>query len=66
MNVISYANDTLDAVMWRHLGTTDGIEEVLAINPNLSRFKAVIPLGTLVELPEAPPKKYLKTINLWS
>lgn len=55
MRVHALQGDTLDALCWRHLGTTSGVvEEALKLNPGLADHGPRIPHGTAVRLP-APP-----------
>lgn len=47
--------DTLDALCWRHLGTTRGVvEKALELNPGLADHGSTLPHGTPVRLPTAP------------
>lgn len=59
------AGETLDALVWRTLGTTDAVEAVLALNPRLTAD--VLPEGAPVRLP-APTNslRMLETVQLWS
>lgn len=59
--------DTLDAVCWRHYGRTAGVVELaLEANPGLADLGPVLPLGTLIKLPPAPPaREERRTIQLW-
>jgi phage tail protein X len=53
MKIISRQGDTLDALCWRHYGRTDGtVEAALQANPGLADLGVVLPMGTVVELPE--------------
>lgn len=55
MRVLSLQGDTLDALCHRHLGTTAGmVEKVLALNYGISLYGPVLPMGTVVELPDVP------------
>ena len=55
MRVLSLQGDTLDALCHRHLGTTAGmVEKVLALNYGISLHGPVLPMGTVVELPDVP------------
>ena len=61
--------DTMDLLCWRELGTTTGgiVEQVLALNQNLSDAGPILPALTDVVLPvitsTAPPA--IETVNLW-
>ncbi|UVS95944.1 tail protein X [Burkholderia glumae] len=53
MNVAAQQGDTVDLICWRYYGRTDGtVEAVLEANPGLADFGVVIPMGTLVYLPD--------------
>ncbi|WP_164276628.1 tail protein X [Stenotrophomonas sp. B1-1] len=55
MRVMALQGDTLDALCHRHLGTTAGVvEKALALNYGISLHGPILPLGTVVELPEVP------------
>lgn len=55
MRVIAHQGDTLDLLCQRHLGRTAGVTEAaLRMNPGLAALGPVLPMGTAVELPEAP------------
>lgn len=55
MRVLAMQGDTLDALCHRHLGTTAGmVEKVLALNYGISLHGPVLPMGTVVELPDVP------------
>lgn len=65
MQLRANQGDTLDAICWRHYGRTEGcVEAVLAANPGLAKLGAVLPMGTLIELPELARSSTAKTINL--
>lgn len=52
MRVRSQQGDSLDALVFRYLGASNGyVEQTLALNPDLSAFGAILPSGTIVELP---------------
>lgn len=59
--------DTVDAIVWRKYGRTAGlVERVLDANPGLAEHGAVLPNGTLVNLPEdAPQAEQTQMVNLW-
>ena len=52
MQVIAHQGDTVDSLCWRHLGSTDAVETVIAANPGLAALGATLPHGTTVTLPE--------------
>jgi len=47
--VIANSGDRLDTIVYRHYGTLDYFEAVLAVNPKLS---AILKAGDVVLLPE--------------
>ena len=61
---------TLDLLIWRAIGRQDGrlVEQTLALNPGLAAAGTVLPIGTVVALPEAPAVKarLVETVKLWS
>lgn len=68
MLVRAQQNDTLDLLVWRHLGSTAGyVEQTLERNPALAGHGPVLPHGTLVDLP--PPRastpKQKPSVQLW-
>ncbi|MBH1520784.1 tail protein X [Stenotrophomonas maltophilia] len=55
MRVRSLQGDTIDALCHRHLGATAGmVERVMALNYGISLHGSVLPMGTVVELPDVP------------
>lgn len=68
-SVTAQQGDTLDALCWRVLGTTDGgvVEAALGLNPALAEAGAFIAEGTAVTLPDPPQARAttLATVNLW-
>ncbi|UWX70347.1 tail protein X [Burkholderia gladioli] len=53
MKLTALQGDTLDALCWRHYGSTAGtVEAVLDANPGLAELGAILPLGTVVDMPE--------------
>lgn len=55
MRVRSLQGDTIDSLCHRHLGTTAGmVERALALNYGISLHGPVLPMGTVVELPDVP------------
>lgn len=68
MRVHAQQGDTLDALVWRHLGRTQGVlEAALAANAHLANLGAVLPHGTPVDLPDpvAAPPAARALIQLW-
>lgn len=67
MIVIAQQNDTVDALCWRHLGTTEGVvEQVYELNRNLAEIGPFLPHGTQIILPEPKSETQVrKTVKLW-
>jgi phage tail protein X len=68
MRVYANQGDTLDAIVWRHLGRTRGVlEAALEANPRLAELGPVLPHGTPVDLPEPAEAKPAERalIQLW-
>ncbi|MEW6166068.1 MAG: tail protein X [Pseudomonadota bacterium] len=66
MKVVAHQGDTLDLLCRRHLGATAGVTEaVLAMNPGLAALGPILPMGTSVALPDAPPAAATKIVQLW-
>ncbi len=59
--------EVLDLICLRHYGDRAGIvERVLDLNPGLAAKGPVLPIGTLVQLPDLPQQiKQAATIKLW-
>ncbi|HDR1048068.1 TPA: tail protein X [Pasteurella multocida] len=66
MQVYAEQNDTLDAVIFRHMGTSNGLlEEALLLNPHLAN-QAVLDIGTVVILPSKQQQIIKKdSLKLW-
>lgn len=62
-------NESLDAICWRVLGTTDGgvLEQALTLNRGLAELGVFLPEGTVVILPDIPDNatSIVETVNLW-
>ncbi|KVC61861.1 phage tail protein [Burkholderia ubonensis] len=53
MKVAALQGETLDALCWRYYGSTAGtVEAVLEANPDLAELGVVLPMRTVVEMPE--------------
>lgn len=50
--VIAHKNETVDALCYRVLGTTDAVEEVYQLNQNLADLGPFLSHGTAVQVPE--------------
>ncbi|HED4400752.1 TPA: tail protein X [Pasteurella multocida] len=66
MQVYAEQNDTLDAVIFRHIGTSNGLlEETLLLNPHLAN-QPVLEIGTAVILPSKQQQTIKKdSLKLW-
>lgn len=64
---IAMQGDTLDAICWRHYGSTAGVvETVLDANPGLADLGPVLPHGTTVQLPDITTQQQTSsTVQLW-
>lgn len=59
-------NDTVDRICHRYYGYTAGVTEaVLTANPGLSEHGPILPLGTLMNLPEVAIQPTTATVQLW-
>ena len=66
MRVQARQGDTLDTLCHHHLGRTGGVtEQALELNPGLAELGAVLPVGTPVDLPEAPDAPVKSRLKLW-
>ncbi|PNM89940.1 phage tail protein [Achromobacter xylosoxidans] len=67
MKVRAQQGDTVDALCWRHLGTTrDVVEATYGLNPGLADLGAVLPHGHVVVLPDAAPQPTAApAVKLW-
>lgn len=67
MRVMALQGDTVDALCLRHLGATAGVtEQTYDLNPGLADLGPVLPMGTIVVLPDqAPATATAPLINLW-
>lgn len=66
--VRAHQGDTVDIICQRAYGRTDVItEQVLRLNPGLADKGPILPQGTAVRLPDAPPdtRRQPSTIKLW-
>lgn len=59
---------TLDRVVWEALQDPAAalVEEALRLNPQIASHGVVLPVGTVVNLPETPARTPVRTIvRLW-
>lgn len=67
MQVKSVQGDTVDLVCWRHYGRTAGVlEQVLEANRGLADLGPVLPMGTMITLPQQPAQAgSQRIVQLW-
>lgn len=66
MQLRAKQGETLDQILHDYYGYTAGItEQVLAINPRLAELGPILPIGTTINLPDAPTQAIATTVNLW-
>ena len=66
MKVRARQGETLDAICQRYLGRTAGVtEQVLALNTGLADLGVVLPMGTLITLPDTPTQPRRPQVQLW-
>lgn len=53
MQVTALQGDSVDSLCYRHLGSSEAVETVLEANPGLAALGPVLPMGTVVTLPDA-------------
>ena len=59
--------DTVDRICHRVYGRTAGVTEaVYDANPGLADIGPIIPVGTLVKLPEVATQPTQATVQLWN
>ncbi|EKU54492.1 phage tail protein X [Acinetobacter sp. WC-323] len=60
-------NDTVDAICWREYGRSAGVvERVLEVNPHISNFGPVLPMGTKILIPDIPTQQNkVQSVQLW-
>jgi phage tail protein X len=66
-SVRAQQGDTVDAICWRYYGRTAGVvEQVLDANPGLAALGPVLPMGSLITMPEAAAQaEQRQVVNLW-
>lgn len=69
MRVVAEQGDSIDALCYRHLGSSDSVEATLEANPGLASLGAVLPMGTVVDLPDSSDgtgvSRTQNTLQLW-
>jgi len=66
--VTAHQHDTLDALVWRHLGQTRSVvERVMELNPGLANLGPILPHGHTVLIPQSVPAAPASPlIHLWT
>lgn len=66
MQIRSIQGDTVDRICQRVYGRTAGVtEQVLITNQGLADLGPVLPMGTLITLPEQAPQAESPMLQLW-
>lgn len=67
MQVTSHQGDSVDSICYRHLGNSDAVETVLDTNPGIAALGPILPMGTVVTLPDSAGStaKQQDIIQLW-
>lgn len=66
MQLRSIQGDTVDRICQRVYGRTAGVtEQVLTANPGLADLGPILPMGTLLTLPDQVPQAESPTLQLW-
>lgn len=66
MQIRSIQGDTVDRICQRVYGRTAGVtEQVLITNPGLADLGPVLPMGTLITMPEQAPQAESPMLQLW-
>lgn len=61
--------ETISHIAWREYGVSSGtVELILEANPNLCQLPAILPMNTLIQLPDIQQAttQQTETINLWT
>lgn len=63
----SKQGETLDYICFKRYGKTNGVvEQVLIANPGLAEKGIVLPLSTLVTLPDIDEPSAFNVVRLWT
>ena len=66
MQLRSIQGDTVDRICQRVYGRTAGVtEQVLIANPGMADLGPILPMGTLITLPEQAPQAESPMLQLW-
>ena len=64
--VTALQGDSVDSLCYRHLGSSAAVEATLEANPGLAALGAILPMGTVVTLPEIVSESATQNIiQLW-
>lgn len=61
-------DECLDGLLWRTLGSTDGLHDVLDANPGLAAVAQALPMGMAIVIPAiatAPATAEAPLVQLW-
>lgn len=62
----SKQGETLDYICFKHYGKTNGVvEQVFEANPNLAELGVVLPISTVVLLPDIEAPSVPEVVRLW-
>ncbi len=65
ITVMASQGDTVDAICHRHLNNTEIVEQVLTANPHIAFLGAILPSGTMLQIPQAATKPQKQLTQLW-
>ncbi|PTQ90290.1 tail protein X [Agitococcus lubricus] len=66
MQIVSIQGDRVDIVCWRFYGNTNHVEQILDANPQLAFLPVILPIGTVITMPDIPQKNtVIDTVQLW-
>ena len=68
MEVRAIQGDTVDSLCFRHLGSSDYVEQTLELNPGLAKTGPVLDLAQVITLPDISAAEHAPTttlIQLW-
>lgn len=63
--VRSSEGDVLDALILAHYGRTADLGDVLAANPGLAAYGAILPAGVMITMPDIAAPEDAGTLRLW-
>lgn len=66
MVVTALQGDSVDSLCYRHLGSSDAVEQTFELNPGIAAIDVILPMGTIVILPdESTVVSQTSLIQLW-